>query len=363
MAAASAAASGPLLTLGGEFAGPTGDILEGLDGAPLGLDGLTSALRSAGEIAEDRAVVGVEVVPGSELRWTQSHSAKLRLALGPSANGCSPDRQVHSTVYLKKVLAKGMPPKSLSALRRDLASNRNEARFYREFAPILAGRGLPLLRALLVDERIAVGESSEPAPDGAPSEEAAAREEAALRSGGLLLLMESADGYWQTSPLDTSQAAESLHLLARFHASAWQDAELLSAVAGRLHRTGGYWTLEQRGEEELRRMGEHWRQYVAGFSSLAPELFRRPGVAELAARVERLAPWVARQLAPSPGDPFATLIHGDYKAMNIFLREGQQGRDEAQCSEPGCKRPRVAGQGAPARPCRSTSSGRAWASA
>jgi len=39
----------------------------------------------------------------------------------------------------------------------------------------------------------------------------------------------------------------------------------------------------------------------------------------LAERLERTAVWVAEQLRPSAEEDFATLMHGDPKAMNMFL--------------------------------------------
>jgi len=147
--------------------------------------------------------------------------------------------------------------------------------------------------------------------------------EALLREGGLVLLMESAEGYVQPSPLSFDRAAQALKLLAQFHAAAWGDAEALKLIATRLHPQACYWTLERRGEEEMRQMRGNWDLYLQRFSGFAPELLSRPDIVALAARVERLAHAVAREMAPEPDDPFATLVHGDYKAMNIFFRQDE----------------------------------------
>ena len=86
-------------------------------------------------------------------------------------------------MYLKKIIARNLPDKPLRALQRDLASNRtvasltqhvrlsaclcesvvrfvhvrrlrNEARFYKEVAPILRSKGVPLVQALVLEERL-----------------------------------------------------------------------------------------------------------------------------------------------------------------------------------------------------------------
>eukprot|EP00928_Gymnodinium_smaydae_P014053 TRINITY_DN15095_c0_g2_i1.p1 TRINITY_DN15095_c0_g2~~TRINITY_DN15095_c0_g2_i1.p1 ORF type:complete len:515 (+),score=120.00 TRINITY_DN15095_c0_g2_i1:59-1603(+) len=294
------------------------EVLRGLDGNILGLKELTVALKLT-----TYEVTSARVVPGTELRWPQSHSAKLHIGLRLRTDGSVPLNDVpeeeHNQevrVYLKKVTAAGAEAsKPLPALRRDLASNRNEARFYEEFAPELSKRGVRLLDCFFIDDRIKLDEG----------------DDAALRQSGMLLLLDSAEGYYQLSPLTRAQAERSLKLLAGLHAAAWQDSYMLTEVAARLHATAGYWTLEKRGEEEMSKMQGNWRQYLAAFRHLDSEFFARPEIEDLPGRIGRLARWVAKQMAPGPGDKFATIVHGDYKAMNIFLR------DEAYADEYGSR--------------------------
>jgi len=290
---------------------PLNDMLLGLDGQALSCEELTAILRKAGDITEDQAVATVEVVPGSERRWPQSHSAKLRLSLLPSSGEVEAKGE-ERLIFLKKVLTREAASDSLEALCRDLASNANEAHFYNEFQDLLVKRGLPLLKAYHVDLRL---------PWMEQNVDITAADEASLRKGGMLCLLESAEGYFQTSPLSVEQAKTSLNLLAKMHGAAWQDEKLLARAAHRLQPVAGYWTLEKRGQEEMQRMAENWKGYVAAFADARPELFARPGIAELAQRIQSLAPRIAKEMAASPSDPFATLVHGDYKAMNIFLKE------------------------------------------
>ena len=202
--------------------------------------------------------------------------------------------------------------KEVGALRRDLLSNRVEARFYREFAPILSSRGVELFKALAVDERLA----------WLDEQASASATDAHQLNGGVLLLLECADErrHIQSSPLTAAQAKLALSSLARFHAAAWEDVDLLTSAAARLHEGGGcWWSLAQRGADEMARMHELWPRFLRGFAHLDPELLNRSSVVELPRRLAALAHWVAEELAVTPSQPHCTLIHGDYKAANLFL--------------------------------------------
>jgi len=248
-------------------------------------------------------VRSIEVVPGTERLWPQSHSALLRLDLD------NEDR-ASMNLFLKKVIAGGMVEKSVRDLQRDLAGSRAEIRFYLEFADLLRSRGLPLLKAFLSEEHLP-GLDLEGVPDS--------QLEGLLRQGGALLVLESADGYMQASPLNADQARQSLGALAKMHAAAWQDEHLLRAAADRLNPIAGYWSLHQRGLDEVRNMPDIWANYVDAFQHHDPDFFSRPEILGLARRLERVAPWVSKQVTVGPSDRFATLAHGDYKAMNTFL--------------------------------------------
>ena len=187
---------------------------------------------------------------------------------------------------------------------------RSSGQLLPRFSSQLRAKGVPVLQAPCIEQRLWCLD--------APVEPE--EEELRLREGGLLMLLECVHaGYTQISPLSTEQASVSLSLLARLHAACWQDRELLQKASERLHSTGGYWTLQRRGAEELRHLKPNWQSYLEAFKDKAPELLSRPKIKCLAERLEAVAFWVAAQLTPSPSDAFATLIHGDAKAMNMFL--------------------------------------------
>jgi hypothetical protein len=51
----------------------------------------------------------------------------------------------------------------------------------------------------------------------------------------------------------------------------------------------------------------------------AEELLSRPSVVALADRMVRLGPWIAEQIHGEDAAPWRTIVHGDYKAMNVFV--------------------------------------------
>ena len=118
-----------------------------------------------------------------------------------------------------------------------------------------------------------------------------------------------------------------LEAVANLHAACWEDRPLLARAAERLQRHGGAYNLSIRNPKELARIRSNWENFVGTFTPHDPELFAAPSILSLGERLERWAPWVARQLDATPGDAHATLVHGDFKAMNVFLpTEGSGGK-------------------------------------
>jgi hypothetical protein len=148
---------------------------------------------------------------------------------------------------------------------------------------------------------------------------------------GTVLVLERLDDCEQHSPLSRPQALRSLRCLARLHASAWEDVGLLRRAAERLHPTGGtWWALPKRDAAELDQMIDRWPAFLSAFESTAPQLLSRPAVQALPARLARVARRVAGEARVGPDDAFATLVHGDYKAANLFFPVERQDRREGQ---------------------------------
>ena len=243
-----------------------------------------------------------ELVPGTELRQAGSHTGLLRDAGDPAR-----------TVFLKKVTASLVASKAWNDRRRVLLYIRNELRFYNEFADGLRrnGVGIPLVQHAAGENLDGIEDYEEEPP--------AAR----LERCGALLFMEpfaEASRYVQQSPLSLSQARRLLAAAARLHAAAWEETEVLGRAAERLQRHGGSFALSARNPKELRELTASWSRFMSAFESGAPAgFFARPEIAALGSRLQAAAPWTSAQLSPAPGDRFATLVHGDLKAMNVFL--------------------------------------------
>lgn len=274
-------------------------LLTDLNGAPLSPGLCARALGRDGE------GVACEIVPGTELRQAGSHSALLRDARDAAAPSSS-------LVFLKKVTASFVAHKPWNDRRRVLLYIRNEQRFYAEFADELRARrvGIPAARL-----HVAAGlDGIEELEDEPP----AARLEGA---GAMLFIEPLADGrFEQLSPLSPRQARHVLAAAARLHAAAWEARAVLQRGATRLQRHGGSFALAARNPKELQGLPASWERFVAAFTPAAPPgFFARPQIASLGRRLAAAAVWVAARLSPSPLDAHATLVHGDLKAMNVFL--------------------------------------------
>ena len=261
-------------------------------GAALSVDRVSSAVGFDASTCD--------VVNGTEIRWPQSHSARLLLRGQENGNGVS-----EKAIYFKKTMSKLLPKCGIEKLRMTLASYRCEARFYAEFASEYRRNGVGLAHAFLAEDQLAEADESD---------------EEKLRSGGTILFLEDLgllEGYGQFSPITAPQAMVALSSLAAFHAAGWENVELLERASSRLHDAGCWYALSRRGEAELNNILRDWSAFMREFTPLYPDVLADKN--DVAERLVALAPWVSLQLQAHPRDPFATLIHGDCKAMNIFL--------------------------------------------
>lgn len=140
---------------------------------------------------------------------------------------------------------------------------------------------------------------------------------------GVLILDSIGEGYLQDSPLDPSRAAQCLATVAKLHAAAWEDVDILKSSQERLSL--GSYHLTMRNPNELANMEKSWDHFRKQFHSKAPDLFDRESIKKLGQRVKDMALYISNELTPSPTDPYATLVHGDYKAMNVFLPKDPNG--------------------------------------
>jgi len=141
-----------------------------------------------------------------------------------------------------------------------------------------------------------------------------------LHNKGGVLILESLKGdFYQTSPLTQSQASQCLTAIARFHATAFEDKEILSVVSDKLCEYGGSYHLKNRNPKELENLEKTWENFSNELKVAKPELFEKDSVRNLAKRIKALAEDISMELSPAFDDKYATIVHGDYKAMNVFL--------------------------------------------
>jgi hypothetical protein len=220
-------------------------------------------------------------------------------------------------LFVKTVYAQNYSHKAWPDLRRTLLYGRTEVRFYNETLPKMEAKGLkgmaPVcyratcnLDGLISDSDRAVDVSNDD-----PEE--------TLEGRGAFLALQTVDpeNYFQDSPLTPDQASQCLAAVAKIHAAAWEDHDILTSAADRLSR--GSYHLQMRAPKELPGMVQAWDSFMNAFKDYAPELFAKPSVQQLGQRIFNVAQKVSSELSPGPNDPYATLVHGDYKAMNVFL--------------------------------------------
>lgn len=121
--------------------------------------------------------------------------------------------------------------------------------------------------------------------------------------------------YFQDSPISLDQAKKTLAAAAALHAAAWEDTALLRKAQERLSR--GSYHLHTRNPKELAGMREAWKHFETQFRGYDQALFGRCG--DMGHRVQALANYICDATSPGPTDQYATLSHGDFKAMNCFL--------------------------------------------
>ena len=286
---------------------PAEDLLTSLDGRAIATSQLSSVLDALDGFDSSSRVVSVEIA--SEVLQPGSHSGVLRLS--PEGGGAP------RSVFLKKITATHAPmaQRPWHDRRKTLAYARTESRFYQEFAPELARRGVRLPKLGLSDNRLDTVLGDAAVHDAAGDEPGS---EAQLAAGALLFL-ECAEGLVQASPLDEAQACEALRAVAGLHAAAWEDEPMLRRASERLQRHGGVYALEIRSPVEVTKIKPNWEAFAAEFRSAEPELFERPGVMALGERLERWTRFASERVSADPTERFATLVHGDFKAMNVML--------------------------------------------
>jgi len=146
--------------------------------------------------------------------------------------------------------------------------------------------------------------------------------------GTIFLSAVPSSSYYQNTPLSFQEVGETLKAIARLHAAGWEKRDLLERLQAATGIAGSY-TLANRNPIEINRVGSSWSKYITEFSSHNPEFCSRPEIRSLGDRVQTIAEWIASNLSCTPSSPLATIQHGDFKAMNVFLPTSPESSDGA----------------------------------
>lgn len=246
---------------------------------------------------------------------------------------CDKDAILETELFLKRIEAKAYTHKSWTDMRRTLVYARTEVRFYNEIVPLLLASNNDMLRRQipkchhatydlsgLIEEDSPTTDASQPSPLPENEEQKAALLEA---KGGHMLLesLSPSHGYYQDSPITRQQSLACLKAVAELHASAWGDKALLKQINDRLSSAGGSYHLQFRNPKELQNMVASWNTFRENFLGLneKTKILEKESVVRLGQRVYDMAEYVSKELTPKWDDEYATLVHGDYKGMNVFL--------------------------------------------
>ena len=249
-------------------------------------------------------------------------------------------------LFLKQVNASSYTHKSWTDMRRTLVYLRTEVRFYNEIVPLLLlsscdddesgntlRKYLPVVHHAdynldgLISEDCPTTYAKQPSPFVGTSSSSDEEEEnermkhQLLKDKGGHILLQSLSpthGYFQTSPISLQQSLQCLTAVAELHASAWGDTKLLQTIHNRLSNAGGSYQLSFRNPKELHNMvdsWEHFRRQFAGLNEKTATVLEKESIVKLGQRVHDMAEYVSKELSPLVEDEYATLVHGDYKAM------------------------------------------------
>ena len=258
-----------------------------------------------------------------------------------SGNDINTTRTRH--LFVKYIDPKKYSHKVWADLRRTIHYTRTEVRFYNEILPLLKGNvqdGWPICPELYLAEYNLKGLMEEHESTEAPSNDCSSASSSSsnnlldpqydehdttvLEGKYGILIMDNVvevNHCFQLAPLRKEMAVAAVEALAKFHATAFQKEEILTKVSDRLCRYGGSYHLKNRNPKEINHLKQAWDGFVQDIGPAAPDgFFDDPSIKDLGRRLYDAAEYISQELSPEPGGAHATIVHGDYKAMNIFFK-------------------------------------------
>jgi 3'-phosphoadenosine 5'-phosphosulfate (PAPS) 3'-phosphatase/thiamine kinase-like enzyme len=168
------------------------------------------------------------------------------------------------------------------------------------------------------------------------AEELGPKHQLESRFSVLLEDFDSADGWQQQWLLDEAATRAALRAFAKMHAYFWVGSDFWKKEGGKpgeelnrsVWKNGGYMQPNLQGLEQLEKIAEGWEKRYPTFKDALtkiPELNEVADLSNLGTRLEKVAAVVGEKAHPfgtasTEYDSYRTLIHGDPKQANIFLR-------------------------------------------
>lgn len=285
------------------------DVARDLDGAILSVKLLQKTVSAN--------VIAFTAPEQFAVRYLMSEACRLELTL---SQGADKQSETPTSIFLKRVVMEDLPHVALKArtapakLARDVTSYQVEAAFLESHACArLVHAGVHIARPFHVEQR--------PAPTGAP----------AIQSRFLLLLEDFSpqDRWAQHGLLDAMQTRACLAALAEMHAFFWKFAEDPDAAQlnNSVWEQASYWLPSRQAPDSFEKLPRCWKTQLTAFeeplAQIRDDRHAFP-LEDLAKVLQRHAPRAANRIHGVGLDKkssFRTIVHGDAKAANFFLRE------------------------------------------
>ena len=245
----------------------------------------------------------------------------------------SSSSDVTKQLFIKYVDAEQYSKKKFADMRRTLLYARTEARFYDKILPLFTNfTACPKVYLASYDltglVRETEGCSAEDAMEGMDHKYDQNRTDILKNRGGVLVMdAVSTKDYFQDSPLTKEQIEHTLCAIAKFHAGSFGNQTLLNEVSSLLCEFGGSYHLRNRNPRELAEIEITWENVMfelQKYDDVSKSMFQRPTVSSIGTRIKHVAEYISNELTPTlhniePQNLYATIVHGDFKAMNVFL--------------------------------------------
>ena len=246
------------------------------------------------------------------------HSVAARLLLHHSSAAALP-----SSVFIKRVVPRQLPPRAATKWIRDAQSYRAEVGFYAHYVEPLRKQGvqLPITYKVVsqgLDDLSKILAEYESSPDTVPAEAVA---DVVQRCHFLCFVEDLNPAMYRQDMLLGSQEMERvLCAMARMHAAHWEDVEVLRDASLRLFAQGAYWSPDKRDPSEVSNLPCVWDEFLTRFAgTLGEDLSSRQGVKTLGARLSASAPKVTERIRLHLDAPHQCIVHGDLKTANILF--------------------------------------------